>query len=329
VSAQTVALTGATGDVGVAVLAALEGEPRVGQIRAMARRPFSPALFGFRKVRYQRGDVRSETDVRQLVSGADVVVHLAFALHGSRRRSASTNLGGSQLVFEEAVRAGVSRLCCASSIGGYGTGTATAIFDEEAPFEGVPGHPYSEQKAAMERSMAGALAGSGISGYSLRLALVAGPGAQLMLRQIPYVRLRAALPGADPPHWLRPVLPDTGVPLQLVHEEDAGAAFAAAALGDGAPGAYNIAAEGTVTVGDLARELGWRSLSLPRGVVDRAARATRRFANPALAWLEVARAPVLVGTERARRGLDWSPRFTAHATLEAMVGSYRRHGMTR
>jgi UDP-glucose 4-epimerase len=325
----TVAVTGATGDVGIAVLSALERSAEVKRVRALARSPFSPALFGFRKVRFQRGDVRSRREVKELVAGADVVVHLAFALHGPGRGGEETNVSGSRIVFEETARAGAARLCCASSIGGYGSGFRPAPLDEDEPFEGTPGHAYSLQKAAMERSMEEALSGSEVSAYALRLAIVAGPLAQLMLRQIPHLRLGAAFPGLRGSLGrLRPVLPDTGVPLQLVHEDDVGGAFAAAALGDGAPGTYNIAAEGTVTVGDLAGALGWRSLRVPRAAVDRAAVAARRL-PAAPAWLEIARAPVLVETGRARRGLGWTPRYTAAETLQALVASYRRHGLCR
>jgi UDP-glucose 4-epimerase len=171
----TVAVTGATGDVGIAVLAALERSPRVRAVRAMARGGFSPALHGFRKVRFHRGDVRSRSQVKSLLDGAEVVIHLAFGLHGSRSRTDEINLGGSSIVFEETVRAGAMRLCCASSIGGYGGGGGDAPLAEDARFEGIPGHAYSSQKAEMERAMHRALAGSAVSAYALRLAIVAVP----------------------------------------------------------------------------------------------------------------------------------------------------------
>jgi UDP-glucose 4-epimerase len=151
-----------------------------------------------------------------------------------------------------------------------------------------------------------------------------------MLREIPYARLASTLPPRVRrlPGRLRPVLPDTGIPLQLVHEADAGAAFVAAAFSEGDPGAYNVAAPGTVTVSDLARLLGWRAVRVPRGAIDRAA-AAARLLPAAPGWLEVARTPILVDTERARSGLGWAPRHTAMETLEALASSYRRHGLCR
>jgi UDP-glucose 4-epimerase len=50
----TVAVTGPTGEIGQAVVAALERAPEVGQILGMARRPFDPASRGWKKVSYLR-----------------------------------------------------------------------------------------------------------------------------------------------------------------------------------------------------------------------------------------------------------------------------------
>src|SRR5204862_118339 len=53
----TVAVTGPTGDIGRALLRALERDTRVGTVLGMARREFDPAKMGLRKTRYRRGDV--------------------------------------------------------------------------------------------------------------------------------------------------------------------------------------------------------------------------------------------------------------------------------
>ena len=79
----TVAVTGPTGDIGVAALRALDASPKVGKVIGMARRPFDPAEHGLSgKVTYQQGDVLDRESVDALVKGADVVMHLAFILIG-------------------------------------------------------------------------------------------------------------------------------------------------------------------------------------------------------------------------------------------------------
>ncbi|MBV9682858.1 MAG: NAD-dependent epimerase/dehydratase family protein, partial [Solirubrobacterales bacterium] len=74
----TVALTGATGDIGRSLVRRLDRSPDVGRVVAMARRAFDPEAAGLTKTEYRRGDVLDRVAVDELVAGADVVVHLAF-----------------------------------------------------------------------------------------------------------------------------------------------------------------------------------------------------------------------------------------------------------
>ena len=76
----TVAVTGPTGDLGIGVVSALQRSRAVKRIVGMARRPFDPAERGWKKAEYRQGDVTDAASVRDLVKGADVVVHLAFAV---------------------------------------------------------------------------------------------------------------------------------------------------------------------------------------------------------------------------------------------------------
>src|SRR4029077_16680848 len=110
----TVAVTGPTGEIGQAVVDALERAPEVGRILGMARRPFDPAAHGWKKVFYRRGDVLDRDAVASLVEGADAVVPLAFIIMGGARESRSVNLEGSRNVFAAAASAGAKRLVYAS-----------------------------------------------------------------------------------------------------------------------------------------------------------------------------------------------------------------------
>src|SRR5947209_13172451 len=92
----TVAVTGPTGEIGRAVVAALERSREVGRILGMARRPFDPVAQGWRKVFYRRGDVLDRDAVAALVEDVDVVVHLAFIIMGSASESRAVNLEGSR-----------------------------------------------------------------------------------------------------------------------------------------------------------------------------------------------------------------------------------------
>ena len=82
-----VAVTGPTGEIGISTIEALESHPDVAQIVGMARRPFDPAERGWSKTVYRQGDILDREAVDALVADADVVVHLAFIVLGSRQES--------------------------------------------------------------------------------------------------------------------------------------------------------------------------------------------------------------------------------------------------
>ena len=328
----TVAVTGPTGDLGLAIVDALERSRAVQRIVGMARRPFDPADRGWRKTEYRQGDVTDATSVRELVKGGAVVVHLAFAILSASDATRELNVVGSRRVFEESARAGAERICYASSVAAYGFHDDNPDWlTEDVPARGSPEHPYSQQKAEVERVLGDVLLRHvGTVAYAFRPCIVAGPEAQTMLQEIPYFRLGEAMPdavarllGSLP--VLRPVIPDPGARFQLVHEQDVARAFVAGVRGLGEPGPYNLAGGGTLTMSDLADALGWYSVPIPKLAVEATAEiATRLPLMPAsVAWLHSVRKPVLMKTERARTLLNWRPQHTARRTLEAMVSRYR------
>src|SRR5919199_4893673 len=106
----TVAVTGPTGDLGVAIVSALERARRVRSVVGMARRPFDPGELGWRKTEYRQGDVQDDASVKDLVKGADAVVHLAFAILTAGEATRQLNVEGSRRVFTAAAKAGVGRI---------------------------------------------------------------------------------------------------------------------------------------------------------------------------------------------------------------------------
>ena len=328
----TVAVTGPTGDLGLAIVDALERSRAVRRIVGMARRPFEPGERGWRKTEYRQGDVTDTAGVRDLVQGVDVVVHLAFAILSASETTRELNVYGSRRVFQEAAKAGVERICYASSVAAYGFHDDNPDWlTEEIPPRGSPEHPYSQQKADVEQVLGEVLLRHrGTSAYVFRPCIVAGPEARTMLQEIPYFRLGEAMPdavarllGSVP--VLKPVLPDPGIRFQLVHEEDVARAFVAGVRGVGEPGPYNLAGGGTLTMSDLADALGWYSVSVPKLALDATAEvATRLPLLPdSVAWLHSARKPVLMKTDRARKLLKWRPGHTARRTLDGMVKAQR------
>jgi UDP-glucose 4-epimerase len=332
----TVAVTGPTGDLGIALVDALERARGVKKIIGMARRPFDPAEVGWKKTEYRQGDVQDRESVRDAVKGADAVVHLAFAILSASDATRAVNIEGSKIVFEEAAKAGSERICYASSVAAYGFHQDNPDWlTEEVPPRGTREHFYSAQKAEVEQVLDEVLKRrTKTSAYVFRPCVVAGPKAQMLLDAIPYIRLSDSMP--DPVirllsfmPMLRPVIPDPGTRFQLVHEDDVASAFVAGVLGKGPPGPYNLAGGGTLKMSDLADALGWYSIAVPELAVGATAEVIARLpvAPPQLSWIHSVRKEVLMKTDRARKELRWKPKHTSKATLKELVAAHREQDL--
>ena len=326
----TVAVTGPTGEIGKPFIRALERHKDVTRILGMARRPFDPKAQKWSKTEYRQGDVLDRAAVDALCAEADVVVHLAFIIVAGSKESHSINLEGSRNVFEAAVKAKCERLVYASSVAAYGFHEDNPQpLTEDIPARGTEAHPYSADKAAVEDLLSEVVEGYDTDAYVFRPCIVAGPEAPVLINSIPYVQLSGKLPGAvrslfDQVPILKPVLPDPGVPFQLVHHDDVALALRAAVLGRGAPGVYNLAGPGEVTMRDLADALGYYTVPVPELALDATAEVIARlpFLPDEASWIEAARIPVLMDTAKARSELGWRPRHDALDTLKATVEAH-------
>jgi nucleoside-diphosphate-sugar epimerase len=330
-----VAVTGPTGEIGKPLMSELERRPEVGSVLGMARRPFDPAAEGWGKVAYRRGDILDRGALAALFDGADVAVHLAFAIFGSREETRKVNLQGTRNAFEAAIKAGVKRLVYASSVAAYGFHPENPQpLTEDVPPRGSEGFYYSRQKAELEELLDDLLLDCDVEAYVFRPCIVAGPRATMLIEQVvDAVRVGDPLPllrkGIEKLPLVRPVLPDPGLPIQLVHHDDVAQAMAAAICGDGSPGAYNLAGAGEVRVRDIAGALGWRWVPVPRPAVSIGTAAARRlsFASAKLEWAIAADTPVLMDASKARRELGWYPRHDARETLRETVTGAREKGL--
>jgi UDP-glucose 4-epimerase len=327
----TVAVTGPTGEIGKPFIRALERQKDVTRVIGMARRPFDPKAHHWSKTEYRQGDVLDRASVDALCAEADVVVHLAFIIVAGSGESRAINLEGSRNVFEAAVESKAKRLVYASSVAAYGFHQDNPQpLTEDVPTRGTDAHPYSADKAAVENLLSDIVEGSETDAYVFRPCIVAGPEAPLLINSIPYVQLSEKLPGAvralfDQVPILKPVLPDPGVPFQLVHHDDVALALRSAVLGRGTPGVYNLAGQGEVTMRNLADALGYYTVPVPELAVDATAEVVSRlpFLPDEASWIEAARIPVVMDTAKARSELKWRPRHDALATLQATVEAHR------
>jgi nucleoside-diphosphate-sugar epimerase len=325
----TVAVTGPTGTFGFGLMPLLEAEPRVTRIVGIARRPFDPSAHGWTKLEYRRGDVRDPEALRGAFAGADVVVHLAFMITGtaSRETIRDINVEGTLGTFAAAAAAGAQRFVYASSVAAYGFHPDNPIgMTEDWPTRPAARLFYAQEKAELEGRLAEqAHDHPGVGLYLLRPPIVLGPNAVGAKDILPAAVAAAAQRMLGVAQRLRVPVPAPDLPMQLIHEADVGQALLCCVVGDGPPGAYNIAGEGVVTVADVVRELGLTPLPVPAGLATSAARAAALipplpFVPPVVEWVEAASHPAIMDTTKAKRELGWRPQYTALEALRDTLG---------
>ena len=306
----------------------LQADAQVRRIVGIARRPFDPASHGWTKMTYREGDVRDPAALAEAFAGADVVVHLAFMITGRAPRATirEINVEGTLNAFRAAAAAGCQRFVYASSVAAYGFGRDNPVgMTEDWPTRPAEHLFYAREKAEIERLLAAADAEHPSLGlYGLRPPIVLGPhsmGAKAIVPAPlePLARGLAALALRLP---LRAPVLVPSLQLQLIHEADVGAALRLCVLGAGPPGAYNIAGDGVLTVADIARELGFLPVTVPRAPAQTALRliAALPFAPPSVGWAEALSGPAIMDDAKARRALGWAPRYTG---LEALRDAVR------
>ena len=332
-----VVVVGASGNVGTAVLRRLVTEPVVTSVVAVARRVpradgSSTVGFPHDAVTWRYADVAAPDAAERLdvaLTGADVVVHLAWAVQPShdRKRLRRVNVEGTRAVVAAARRAGVAHLVVASSVGAYspapyaGDARDTPV-SEGWPVDGVPGSSYSEDKAAVEALLDDVDHSSGLVVSRVRSALVFQRDAASEITRYflgPFgtrVLKRAPLPTVPLPDGLR---------LQVVHAEDVAEAYVRIVVGRH-PGPFNVAHPTVLTAQDVADVVADGSLrTVPYGTARTAVAAAwrARLVPVGEGWLDMAmRVPVL-DTELAAELLRWHPVHGAKDTLAELVDGIR------
>lgn len=315
-----IAITGASGNVGSALLrrlAELGGHDVVGVVR---RRPDDTAPFAgvaWHMVDLSRAE--SQSALVTAFTGCDAVVHLAWGFQPTHREDylAELGVGGTQRVVDAVVAAGVPHLVHMSSVGAYSPKRDDVPVDESWPTQGVRTSMYSRHKAAAERLLDDLEAAGPVQVVTrLRPGIVGQSSAGSAL-------LRYGLPGLVPRVLLShvPVLPlDRRLVIPMVHADDLAEALVLA-LDSRTPGAFNLAAEPAVTAESIAQVLGARFVHVPAAAVRGAVSASWHLRVQPLdaGWIDLAYAVPLMDTSRARSELGWSATRSGDRVLAETV----------
>ena len=317
-----VAVTGATGNIGTAVLRRLTAMPDVEVVGVARRRP-DDSLGAARWVEADLSVDACAAHLHDAFTDADAVVHLAWGFQPSHRLDYLEELGvgGTRRVLRATARAGTPHLVHMSSVGAYSPKRDDHPVDETWPTDGVPSSPYSRHKAAAERLLDDhESTGGGPRVARLRPGIVGQRAAGSAL-------LRYGVPGYIPARALAllPVLPlDRRLRVPVVHADDVADAVVRV-VRSRAVGAFNLAAPPPVGPELIAEALGTRHVHLPAAALRGAATASWRMhlqqVDPG--WLDLAMQVPLLDCARARRELGWSPARRADDVLRETVRGMR------
>lgn len=317
----TVVVIGATGNVGTSVVTALGEHPAVSKIVGIARRPtpWRPP-----KTTFRTADVTVD-DLRHLVRGADVVIHLAWLFQPTHDPAVTwrNNVLGGIRVFEAVADEQVPALVYASSVAAYSPGPSDREVDEDWPTHGWPGAAYPREKAYVERWLdTFEVRHPEVRTVRLRPGFLFKRASATEQRRLfigPLLPRRLVRPD------LLPIVPDIhDLRVQVAHTDDVARAYVQAALRD-VRGAINVAAEPPVDGPFLAGLFDARTIGIPRAVVKAALTVAWNGhlvpASPGL-FDTVLQLP-LMSTDRARTQLDWQPAVSPADTLREFLTGLR------
>ena len=169
-----VAVTGATGHIGVNLCRALLAEGR--EVRAISRRLLPDEIGG--GVGWVRADVRDADALRAALAGCDTVFHLAavISIAGDPDGSVwATNVTGTRNVVDAALANGVGRLVHCSSLSAFDSERHDRELDETAPAADRAELPVYDRSKASADTIVRAAVAQGLDAVIVHPTGVVGP----------------------------------------------------------------------------------------------------------------------------------------------------------
>lgn len=317
-SYRSVLVTGAAGYVGRQLVEALAREP--GGVATLVASDLHLPPEGERLpgVTYEPADVR-RADMTELFRrhATDLVVHLAAIVTpgpaSTRAAEYEVDVVGTQRVLEGCLAAGVRKLIYTSSGAAYGYHADNpSSLDEEAPLRGNPEFAYADHKRQVEEILARARREHPeLLQLVLRVGTILGARADNQITRLFEGRFVLGVTGSTSPFVL---IWDQDVVGAILH-----------GIQRGGSGVFNLAGDGTLSLREMARELGKPYLAIPAGLLALALRLGRHlgltpYGPEQLGFLRYR--PVLAN-RRLKSDLGYLPRKSTREVFEAFIAARR------
>jgi UDP-glucose 4-epimerase len=256
-------ITGGNGLLGRAVVRALLEAGATGNGPVVSTDLSGPAE-PVEGVGYEPLDVTDPDAVRLAISThrPEVVIHLASIVNPGRDTTSEmeyeVDVVGSRNVFAACLENGVRRIVVSSSGAAYGYHADSPVpLTESDPLRGNDAFPYSRHKRLVEEMLAGYRESNPeLEQVVFRIGTILGREVDNQITALFERDRLLEVRGSDSP-------------FVFVWDEDVAGAIARAA-GEGPAGTYNVAGDGTVTIGQIAERLGRRTISVPASVIKAA-----------------------------------------------------------
>ncbi|MGZ5333737.1 MAG: NAD-dependent epimerase/dehydratase family protein, partial [Solirubrobacterales bacterium] len=264
------------------------------------------------KVEFVQGDVRDAAAMAELLARhkIDALLHLAFLLNPIRdeERMYDIDVNGTESVLRAASEAGTQQVLVTSSASAYGAFPDNPNpITEDWPVRGVPDFSYARHKAEADRvCQLWAARHPDRVMTIVRPAIVFGPDVDnFIIRGWTKARFFPLIDGADSE-------------LQLVHNDDVADALIVL-LDKRADGAFNLAADDTMSSRESAEMIGLKTKNMQLEKLKRQAKLAWRFHLPGVeappGYVNFAAYDWVVSNQKLR-ALGWQPKHSTRQIFE-------------
>lgn len=299
-----IAITGVSGYLGGLLRQKLCEESSVQLVKGI---DIKTPEFVHEKFRFINCDIRDPA-LLDCLDNIDTVVHLAFIVQEIRDKKLTydINVNGTKNLLNACAKRGVKKIVVASSVAAYGSVKRNEIITEETPLNGNENSYYSSTKKLVEFMLDEfEKKYPEIIVTRLRPSIFCGKNINNFFKDIVnapvifYIRKNGELP--------------------VVYEQDVADAFLKVII-ENHPGAYNIHT-GNLSAKKMAGILGKRALGVPFWLAKLLTDFTFRLGLSPVSshWIVLARYPLRISNEKAKRVLGWSPAKSPEDAFKEMI----------
>ncbi|MCW5829913.1 MAG: NAD-dependent epimerase/dehydratase family protein [Deltaproteobacteria bacterium] len=308
----TYAITGSSGYVGTRMTRLLLDAPGNHRVIGFDVRP--PRIQSDR-LEFHNLDIR-DPKIGDVLKGRDVasLLHFAFVLDPlyDEKEMTDIDLGGTRNVLDIVLKTGIKHLLATSSTTAYGALADNPVpLREEDPTRAVRAFNYAYDKRLMDEMLrAFQKDHPEVKVCTIRPCIVLGPNvSNYIATQLLNNPVMTLLDGKS-------------IPSQFVHEDDL-VRLIHLCVEKQAAGIFNAVGEGTVDSYELARIQKKRAVKMPYFIAYAMVWATWKtkalpFSMPP-GILDFYRYPWIASGEKARRELDFTPKFSSRQCFEIIL----------